>query len=86
MKNAPIRPGFFGRGFIPWDVAGRILLLFASLCLIKLVMLAGFRKHLFEIHWRVDRPAHTWMGDLAFYVFALLTGATLWQLGTRCAA
>ena len=39
---------------IPWDVVGRIGLLFMALCLIKLVMLAGFRKHLFEIHWRTD--------------------------------
>ncbi|HEY5043928.1 MAG TPA: LTA synthase family protein [Verrucomicrobiae bacterium] len=72
---------------IPWDVAGRIGLLFAALCLIKLAMLAGFQTHLFEIHWRTERVLpNGWMNPAAFLIFAMLVALNLWQLGTRCAA
>ena len=72
---------------IPWDVAGRIGLLFTALCLVKLVMLAGFRKHLFEIHWRTDTVMpHGWLNQAAFLIFALLVALHLWRLGNRCAA
>jgi phosphoglycerol transferase MdoB-like AlkP superfamily enzyme len=72
---------------IPWDVAGRIGLLFTALCLIKLVMLAGFQKHLFEIHWRTDGVMpHGWLNQTAFLIFAILVALNLWRLGTRCAA
>jgi len=75
------------RGIVPWDVAGRIGLLFAALCLIKLVMLAGFHKHLFETHWRVGQMLfHNWANLLAFYIFALLIALHLWRFGNRCAA
>jgi phosphoglycerol transferase MdoB-like AlkP superfamily enzyme len=75
-----------GRGIIPWDVAGRIGLLFVALCLIKLVMLAGFQKHLFETHWRVDEVLfHNWVSLLAFYIFIILIALNLWQFGNRCA-
>ena len=78
--------GLFGRGTVPWDVGGRIILLFAVLCLIKLVMLAGFRKHLFEIHWRINSTPQTWVNEAVFYAFAVLAGLNLWQLGKRCRA
>jgi len=72
---------------IPWDVAGRIGLLFTALCLIKLAMLAGFQRHLFEIHWRTDWVVpKSWMNLAAFLMFAILVALNLWQLGTRCAA
>ena len=71
---------------IPWDVAGRIILLFTALCLIKLVMLAGFQKHLFGIHWRLVLTNYTWVDRISFYVFAGLAGLSLWQFGTRCMA
>ncbi len=71
---------------IPWDVAGRIGLLFTALCLIKLMMLAGFQKHLFETHWRVDQVLfHNWVSLLAFYIFTILIALNLWQFGNRCA-
>jgi len=70
---------------IPWDVAGRIGLLFSALCLIKLVMIAGFRKHLFEIHWRMGVSPHGWLNQAAFLIFAILVALNLWRLGTRCA-
>ena len=72
---------------VTWDIAGRIGLLFAALCLIKLVMLAGFQKHLFETHWRVGQVLfHNWANLLAFYIFAFLIALNLWQFGNRCAA
>ena len=72
---------------IPWDVAGRTGLLFAALCLIKLAMLAGFQRHLFEIHWRTDWVLpNNWINPAAFLIFAVLVALNLWQLGGRCAA
>src|SRR5277367_4664544 len=69
---------------IPWDVGGRIGMLFVALCLIKLVMLVGFRAHLFEIHWRIGSAQYNWVNQAAFYAFAILAGLSLWQFGTRC--
>ena len=72
---------------IPWAVAGRIGLLFVALCLIKLVMLVGFHKHLVEIHWRTDTVMpHGWLNQTAFLFFALLVALHLWWLGNRCVA
>ncbi len=71
---------------IPWDVAGRIGLLFVALCLIKLVMLPGFQKHLFETHWRVGQVLfYNWVNLLALYIFAILIVFNLWRFGNRCA-
>lgn len=70
---------------IPWDIAGRIGLLFTALCLIKLVMLLGFRKHLFHIHWRFAFPPENWLNLTAFYTFVLLVGLNLWCFGKKCA-
>jgi phosphoglycerol transferase MdoB-like AlkP superfamily enzyme len=72
-------------GKISWDVAGRIGLLFAVLCSIKLVMLVGLRAHLFEIHWRVDSEGYSWLDRVAFFAFAILVALHLWRLGDRCA-
>ena len=71
---------------IPRDVGGRIILLFTILCLIKLAILAGFQKHLFEIHWRTGTITYTWVNEVFFYIFAVLVGLNLWRLGTRCMA
>ena len=73
---------------IPWAVAGRIGLLFAVLCVIKLVMLLGFHHHLVQIHWgilKVDLFQNRG-NSVAFYLFALLIVLNLWQFGNRCAA
>src|SRR5438046_2967850 len=64
-----------------WNRAG---LLFMALCLIKLVMLFGLRKHLFEIHWRVALEPVIWVNHVAFYVFAVLAGLNLWAFAVRC--
>ena len=62
----------------------RITLGGAALCLIKLVLLVGLRKELFELHWRVSDMQPTWVNTAAFYLFALLAGLNLWKLGARC--
>ncbi len=68
----------------PWDVAGRILLLFGTLCLIKLIMLIGLQKYLFQEHWRTSSPPLTWVNYAAFGAFVILVGLNLWQFATRC--
>ena len=74
------------RWAIPWDLAGRIGLLFVALCAIKLVMLLGFHKHLVETHWRIDRGwFHDWSNELGFILFAPLLAINLWLFGNRCA-
>jgi phosphoglycerol transferase MdoB-like AlkP superfamily enzyme len=75
------------RWAVPWDLAGRIVLLFLGLCLIKLVMLLGFHKHMVETHWRIETGwFHYWGNELAFILFVLLLAIILWQFGNRCAA
>ena len=64
----------------------RVGVLFSILCVIKLVMLVGFRKHLFEIHWRVGDLPFSPFNKLAFYGFAALVGINLWRLGKQCAS
>jgi arylsulfatase A-like enzyme len=64
----------------------RIGLLFGVLCLAKVFLLLTFRKYLFEIHWRINSLAPSWLDEAAFYLFALLVGLNLWMLGVRCAA
>ncbi len=71
---------------IPWDVAGRIALLFAALCSLQLIQLAGFRKHLYEVHWRIVSETYDWLDDAAFYLFVALVALNLWQFARRCAA
>jgi phosphoglycerol transferase MdoB-like AlkP superfamily enzyme len=71
---------------IPWDVAGRIGLLFLTLCGLKLVMLAGFREHLFEVHWRIGSDDQGWVNVAAFYLLAVLAGLNLWQFARRCSS
>lgn len=86
-------PGASGKGnsprssrtIISWDVAGRIALLFAVLCSIKLAMMVGLRVHLFEIHWRVETESYNWLNQAAFWSLAVLVAANLWLLGNRCA-
>ena len=64
----------------------RVGLLFAALCLVKLILLVDFRKHLFESHWRISGLPHTWVNEAAFWVFAVVVGLHLWRLGTHCMA
>jgi hypothetical protein len=78
-------PKTFSRWVIPGDIVSRIGLLFVALSFIKLAMLAGFRGHLFEIHWRLDKSAaFDWVNKVAFLGFATLVTLNLWQLGSWC--
>jgi phosphoglycerol transferase MdoB-like AlkP superfamily enzyme len=78
--------GRFIRSFqVSEKVWGRAGLLFAALSLIKAVMLFGFRKHLFETHWRVSSERYDWMNEVAFYVFAVLVGLVVWRIKDLCA-
>jgi phosphoglycerol transferase MdoB-like AlkP superfamily enzyme len=71
---------------IPGDVGGRIGMLFITVCLIKLTMLVGFRRYLFEIQWRIGSWHYNWVNEAAFYAFAVLVGLSLWQFAMRCSA
>jgi arylsulfatase A-like enzyme len=71
---------------VPWDVAGRIGLLFTTLCLIKLAMLFHFRKHLYYIHWLIWPASGNWLNKVAFWGLVALVGLNLWRLGKTCAA
>jgi hypothetical protein len=70
----------------PAGIWSRIGLLFTALCLIQLMILVTFRKHLFGVYWRAGDAEWTQAGKAAFWVFALLVGLNLWALGTRCMA
>jgi len=63
---------------------GRILLLFGTLSLLKLIMLVGLQKYLFQIHWRTSSPPVTWVNFCAFGAFIILLGLNLWQFAIRC--
>jgi hypothetical protein len=65
-------------------LVNRIALGLGALSLIKLIMLVGLRKELFEIHYRVSGLPPTWVNSAAFYLFALLAGLNIWKLGARC--
>lgn len=65
-------------------VWNRVAVGFAALCIVKLIMLVGLRKELFEIHWRVSDLRPTWLNSFSFYLFAVLVGLNLWKLSARC--
>jgi phosphoglycerol transferase MdoB-like AlkP superfamily enzyme len=66
------------------SIWNRITVGFAALCVVKLIMLAGLRKELFQIHYRVGGEVPNWLNPVVFYLFAALAGLNLWQLSTRC--
>jgi arylsulfatase A-like enzyme len=87
-QGKPSGPGgtpALGHG-VPWEVAGRIGLLFTALCLIKLAMMVHFRKHLYYIHWLIWPASGNWLNQVAFWGFVALVGLNLWRLGKTCAA
>jgi membrane-anchored protein YejM (alkaline phosphatase superfamily) len=65
-------------------VLSRIGLGFATLCLIKFILLFSIRKELLELHWRVSTEGVDLLSSISFYLFALLMGVNLWKLGNRC--
>lgn len=65
-------------------VWNRIAVGFAALCVIKLIMLTGLRKELFQIHYRVGGEAPDALNAIVFYLFAALAGLNLWKLSAQC--
>jgi hypothetical protein len=82
--GAPIQISGWRAALAAPGLVNRVTLGFVALCLIKLIMVVGLRKELFEIHWRVSDVAPTWVNSVAFYLFAILVGANLWKLGACC--
>jgi hypothetical protein len=64
----------------------RIGLLLLALCLIKMALVVGFRKQLFESHWRISGLPYSWVNEVGFCLFSVLVGLHLWRLGTHCMA
>ncbi len=69
---------------LPAKAWARIQVLFLALAIVKIFLLLGLRKHLFEIHWRVAAEEPTVVGTLAFYVFVMLGVYSLVELGSCC--
>ena len=72
-------------GGLPAAAWSRILALFLALVSIKTALLAGFGRHLSEIHWRVGLSRTTWRhSEIAFYVFVCLGVLSLLGLAAQC--
>ncbi len=71
---------------LPANAWARIQVLFFALVSIKLILILGLRKHLYEIHWRVSDEEASTLGKVAFYVFVGLGVLSLVDLGRRCQA
>ncbi len=69
---------------LPQAVWSRLAVLFPALASIKVVLLVGLRKHLCEIHWRVEPPATTWWNYFGFGLFLSLGMLSLLRLAQRC--
>jgi len=64
----------------------RIVVLFSSLVLIKLLLLVRLSKHLFQIHWRVESPESNSPDYFSYYGFVSLGVLSLIIFGSRCRA
>src|SRR5437879_7677178 len=81
--SSPQNPNrrFFG---LPTEAWSRILVVFAALVVIKLAFVVELRKHLHEIHWRVDVAPITWVNYAAFYGLLILGTLSLVELARHC--
>ena len=74
--------------FLIWGLPAaawcRLWALFFCLAAIKVVMLFGLQKHLFETHWRVTGLKDSWLDSVAFYGFGLVGALSLAGLGRWC--
>ncbi|NOS69473.1 MAG: sulfatase-like hydrolase/transferase [Verrucomicrobia bacterium] len=64
----------------------RLWELFCGLVLIKVVMLFGLQKHLFETHWRVMGVKDSWLDYVAFYGFGFVGVLSVVGVGQWCGA
>ncbi len=71
-------------GFAP--IFNRVLLLFGILCAVKITMFVGLRRHLYEVHWRVDGQPFSWVNHAVFYSLVALTTLNIWHFSRRCRA
>ncbi len=71
---------------LPAPAWSRVLVLFLALAFIKLVLLVGLRKHLHEIHWRIEGVPTTWANYAAFCGFVVLGVLSLATLAGYCRA
>jgi len=78
---APVARRFFG---LPAEGWSRIAIVFAGLVIVKLALMVELRKHLHEIHWRVDGQPTTWVNYASFYGFLVLGLLSLVELARRC--
>jgi phosphoglycerol transferase MdoB-like AlkP superfamily enzyme len=69
---------------VPTTVQSRALVLLLGLSVIKLVLLAGLGKHLYEIHWRIEPSHPAPINWLYFLTFVALGTWSLWSLARHC--
>jgi glucan phosphoethanolaminetransferase (alkaline phosphatase superfamily) len=69
---------------LPFGAWTRIGLLFASLVLVKVVLVFGFAKHVYEKHWRVTDEPESWLNHATFFLFLVLALLGLLSLATHC--
>ena len=75
------QPAILGLAYAAW---ARILVLFLALASVKLALLVGLRKHIYDIHWRVASFPETWCNYAAFYLFVCLGVLSLLGLARHC--
>jgi phosphoglycerol transferase MdoB-like AlkP superfamily enzyme len=69
---------------LPANAVPRLVLLFASLAIIKVILIAQTSKHLFEVHWRIAETETTWIHQLAFAILVILGIANTFRLANQC--
>jgi hypothetical protein len=69
---------------LPARILGRIAALFMFLIGLKLILLWELRKHLQEMHWRIDTHAGGWGDYAAFYIFILIGIWSILELAAKC--
>src|SRR5690349_7933921 len=70
---------------LPSMVWSRLLVLFVGLTAIKLALLVGLGKRLFEVHWRLTPYLPVWGDSILFGLFVLIGFLTLLRLQQHCA-
>lgn len=66
---------------VPTGVWGRMVALFLILAGLKVTLLVGLSKYLYEVHWRVGSLPPGWQANVAFGGFVLLGVTSLIILG-----
>jgi hypothetical protein len=80
---AKMAMALFGLPLAAWS---RVLALFFGLVVVKLVLVTGMSKQLFEIHWRVGTPEINWWDYVSFFGLVCLAVVSLTRLASHCRA